>query len=327
MHTEEADTPERLAPQGSLPEELLPRQSASELAHAILQRECDRLGVDVLFLKGAGAHIQGLRPPKQSSDVDILLAPKDRDRLLAFLRSTGWSQRPVGHVGVALDHAVTLYHPRWPIDIDIHRRIPGFGVPAEEAFEALHRRSVEVTLAHWSVTIPHRVDHALLLALNTVRSPWEHQADSILAYLSDSMSDTELTELGIRIKEMCCGPEMAPFTAEYSRGLIPTDTSAPSREWMLYQRQDHPAVLWLDAIQRAPWHLKPALAIRAAVPSSQAMAADDLELTDASVVTLARRRYQRFAQFVRSSPAALRSYREFRRSLRTMPQIDRERRA
>lgn len=294
----------------------LPVGVAVELAHALIQRQCDELGLRVLFLKGPAAQHQGLRRPHLSSDVDALLPEEDARRLETSLAGAGWYPRPSGMEGVALKHAVTLIHDQWPIDIDVHSLIPGLAAPPDAVFDLLWVRREHTDIAHWRVDIPDHTDHALVLILNILRSSPGAETDTRLPYVAEALTDAEMRILGRRITEFDCGPHVAPFVRRYGRGLIPLDTREPNRTWLLYQHLDQPALLWMEGVARAPWTRKPLLLLSAVLPSRRVLSERDLTLIDAPRRKLFVERVGRLARTAVHFPALLGTYHEIRRSSR-----------
>lgn len=87
------------------------------LAHALVGRVADSLGVRAFFIKGPASVRRGLRQPNTSADVDVFVDPAGREVLLQGLRERGWRQRPVDpdittfpKHAVTLDHGVAMLH-------------------------------------------------------------------------------------------------------------------------------------------------------------------------------------------------------------------------
>lgn len=294
----------------------LPLDVAVDLAHALIQRHCDELELRVLFLKGPAAHHQGLRRRSISTDVDAFLTEEDAHRLEASLLDAGWSIRPSGMEGVALRHAVTLIHEHWPVDIDIHHHIPGVAPLPGEVFNSLWARHDHVELAHWRVDVPDRVDHALILLLNILRSGPHGGSDPRLGVLADALDDDAMRTLDRRIAEFDCGPQVAPFVRRHGRGLLTLDTRVPDHTWLLYQHLDQPALLWLDGVVRAPWRRKPALLLNAVHPSRHVLSERNLTLIEAPRREVFAARTRRLVRTVVHLPTLLRTYQVIRRSSR-----------
>lgn len=306
------------APLSAVPEQREARLGlvhAVDLAHGIVQRKCHALEMRAIFFKGPSALLQGLRRKSVSSDVDVLVHPSDASRLYAALLEDGWRPRPHDNKLPALRHATTLFHPKWPIDIDLHHFLPGLARTPEDAFEALWEGRSSVELAHWTITVPARIDHAIILILNALRSPWLRHAHDEVQQLAHLLSDTDLRLMAERIDRLGCSSSIAEFSRNHGRGLIPVGTQPASRTWALYQRLDQPAVVWFDCIRRAPWQRKPALVLRALFPTKEFLAERDVTLLEANTTALFRARLDRALHFARTAPAVVASYLSFQEEL------------
>lgn len=290
---------------------------AVDLAHGIVQRKCHRLAIRAIFFKGPTASFQGLRKKSISSDVDVLVHPSDGSTLYSALLEDGWRSRPNDSNLPSLKHATTLFHPEWPIDIDLHHFIPGIARSPEGAFEVLweHRSSVE--LAHWPITVPARLDHAIILILNALRSPWLQRSQNEVQQLARLLTDEDLSLMAERIERLGCSSSIAEFSRNHGRGIIPAETQPAPHAWSLYQHLDQPAVVWFDCIRRAPWKRKPALVLRALFPSKEFLAERDVTLLEANAPALLWARLDRVARFARSAPAVIASYRSLQQELQS----------
>ena len=90
--------------------------------------------VRILFIKGPTAVLMGARPPRPSSDVDVLCEPGGMEKLGAALEACGWRRRVpesakphfVYAAKYLFEHSVHYIHDEWPCDLDIHYNFPGF---------------------------------------------------------------------------------------------------------------------------------------------------------------------------------------------------------
>lgn len=135
---------------------------AIELGHAWLQDIARSRDVRVLFIKGPVLHWYGLRPGRQSADIDILVEPERFDVMMSALQTAGWAERPGDPPlpGVTT-HSRTLIHAEWPCDIDLHFRFPGFLAPPSHAFDALWETRRKALLGHKPCDVPSRSGAAL----------------------------------------------------------------------------------------------------------------------------------------------------------------------
>ncbi|HEV7171578.1 MAG TPA: hypothetical protein VGN50_01660, partial [Pedococcus sp.] len=112
------------------------------LAHGLVQRLADSVGARVLFVKGPTAVAVGARPPRPSSDVDVLVDPASFETLCAAIEGVAWVRRhapmPVSRAAdLAFDHSAHFIHEEWPCDLDVHFCFPGFFADPPAVFDAL----------------------------------------------------------------------------------------------------------------------------------------------------------------------------------------------
>ncbi|MBO0982886.1 nucleotidyltransferase family protein [Rathayibacter sp. SD072] len=145
---------------------------AVHLAHALAAHLAESQGVRALFIKGPTAHAQGIRERRVSSDVDVIVHPLDVDAFVTALTGHGWRVRPERFAPRAYPvHSITLFHPRWPCDIDVHDRYPGFFADPERVFDVLWEARESVEIAHRGVTVPSPMAGAIIVALHALKDP------------------------------------------------------------------------------------------------------------------------------------------------------------
>lgn len=155
------------------------------LAHGVLQRIADDVGVRLLHIKGtavaddlldthpgtdADGHEITVRRPRGSSDADVLVDPTQIKVYLAALKQHGWTRKTNFYTGSAFGHALNVYHPRLG-NADIHRRYPGL---PDETFDALWEQRQTKLLGHVSCPVPALPAQRLILLLHAARSGKGH---------------------------------------------------------------------------------------------------------------------------------------------------------
>ena len=124
---------------------------AVPLGTVLLQRLLDDAGVRSLVIKGPAFAQLGVRKPKHSNDIDLLVAPEDRTRATEALAQAGWSI--ISHwFPPALDdviYSTTFRHVQFPSTLDLHHHFSGFF--ADDAFDALWCSRSCVAVAHHDV--------------------------------------------------------------------------------------------------------------------------------------------------------------------------------
>src|SRR3954451_764135 len=145
---------------------------AVPLAHAGGGRGARGHDVRVLVIKGPTAMAQGLRAERVSLDVDALVDPARRGVLAAALAELGWlDENPYTSPTVLPMHSLTHRHRRWPCELDLHDRFPGFFAEPQDVFEHLWSRRSAVEVAGREIPCPDRAGQALVLALHALRDP------------------------------------------------------------------------------------------------------------------------------------------------------------
>ncbi|KAB1661090.1 hypothetical protein F8O07_03800 [Pseudoclavibacter sp. CFCC 13796] len=195
--------------------------------------------VRVLFIKGAAAVAQGLRPEgERGTDVDVLVDPVDFDRFVQALIARGWLARPQldNEFHILQYHSVTLIHPQWPCDIDVHYYFPGFFAPEQQAFDALAQHAETVDCADGTLPIPSRNAHAVLLAVNALRGDGSPRAQAemrrMIRYFSE---DADRWQQALHIAHLLrAGTVLAPFARQAGLPMPGNDLStSEARAWQM----------------------------------------------------------------------------------------------
>lgn len=139
-------------------------------AHASVQTIADRVGADVLHIKGVTVD-PDLNPGRSAgTDADIIVRPSDVPRLMEGLTGHGWTLWCEFHEGSAFDHAASLHHRAFGM-LDVHQNFPGLHRDPAASFETLWRDRRTVDLAGRSCAAPGPVGEHLILLLHAARSP------------------------------------------------------------------------------------------------------------------------------------------------------------
>src|SRR4051794_16227962 len=159
---------------------------AVPLAYALVGRKAEDLGVRVLFIKGPIAEAQGLRAPQASVDVDVLVDPVQREKLATALSELGCvDENPHRSPRVLPLHSWTHRHQKWPCELDLHDRFPGFFSDPRSTFEALWDRRRQESVAAHELPVPDPAGHSLVLALHCLRDPHASYFQAALDKLVD----------------------------------------------------------------------------------------------------------------------------------------------
>ena len=156
-------------------------RDALPLAIGFASARATTVGVRALPLKGLVANHHRIRPERMSADVDMLVEPAGFEQYLDQLAAAGWEQRPGSNLASRLVmHSVSLLHPAWPCDIDVHPSYPGLLAEPGDVFEVMWGRGQSTPFAHFNVVIPDRDSAILVQALHSLRTWREsprHQAE------------------------------------------------------------------------------------------------------------------------------------------------------
>lgn len=275
---------------------------AVALCHALVAHVAESLGLRVIFIKGPISAIQGLRPPKDSMDVDVMVSPEELGALINGLQLKGWRLRPSDNDEVTFPaHSVTLYHATWPSNIDVHFRFPGMERTPVECFDALWLRRTEVVLAARTVSAPSAPLGICILALHALRSPWLAESKAELVHLKSVATPAMLPAMLEICDEVQCMAAMHPFLTEVYGLEYEGGTPPPSDEWVRRTASRSVGSARLIALVDNPWGVRAGMLRRAINPSKESLLARDL-YADVSLQGRVRLAATRWARFVRSLP-------------------------
>ena len=226
--------------------------------HAAVQHLADRLGVDLLHIKGAAAD-PSLRPGGYSgSDVDVLVRPADVAQLDRALRRHGWRLYSTFDYGSPFGHAQTYLHDAWGY-IDIHRFFPGIRVQPECAFDRLWADRHEVEIAGIGCQVPSVPAQAVLLVLNAARSKTRAEPDVGTAWRdADAERRAEVDALVVDL-------DARVAFAAATGGLERYRRERDYRLWKIVSEGGSRSAEWWARVRAAP-DLRSALRVAARAP-------------------------------------------------------------
>jgi hypothetical protein len=166
---------------------------ALELGYALIARVAEDLGVRALAIKGLVHEAHDLREPRASADVDVLVEPGRHAHVVAALIEAGWRMAPQPTVPPPFGyHSVTLNHPSWPCELDVHDRFPGFLADPADVFDTLWTHHSFIVAAGVAVPSTDLYASALLLALHALRTPRDPRNARELIGLVDRLSSRKI---------------------------------------------------------------------------------------------------------------------------------------
>lgn len=152
--------------------ERLTGAEAMELLYVLTADVAQRCGVRALAIKGSVLAEHGLRAPRVSADIDVLVHPADVERFAQGMEAAGWRRAPESRVPKFLEHhSVNLLNDHWPMGIDAHVYFPGFLADRNDVFEALWERRTTLACAGRDVPCTDLGGSAAIAALHHLRAP------------------------------------------------------------------------------------------------------------------------------------------------------------
>jgi hypothetical protein len=281
---------------------------AVELAHALLTRLAEIEGVRILFIKGPTAVLMGARPPRPSSDVDVLCEPGGMEKIGAALERCGWRRRVpesakpqfVYAAKYLFDHSVHYIHDEWPCDLDIHFNFPGFFAPDDVVFEALWERRATVEVAHWPVHCADFLGQACIVGLHALREPEAPRSRADVDWLVGALARRggAADQLAAVVQRTGCAESLEPLLRRTGATVLPdawSDTD-DRRSWRSRSAISGAATTawWLE-LRATPWQQRPGVLYRALVPAPEHFVSGHLgaELTRGALLRLRARRLMR----------------------------------
>lgn len=248
--------------------------AADALLTAWSQALADDIGTRQLLIKGRTLAHHGLRAPRTSSDVDVLVDPARFDDYCAAVTEAGWAELPETFVTKFFTlHSRTFTREGWPNTLDIHRYFPGFLDDPGAVFEELWKRRETLSVAQHDCAIVDRSSSFLILALHSLRSSRRSQrpGDELEGLTRSEFGPAELDDI-IRLAHATgsAAPLRATFTA---MGVdVPLDSaviaSPEYRDWVqLVAAAEGSPADWGSVLRRAPWGQKGRVLFRAVWPA------------------------------------------------------------
>ena len=265
-------------------------------------RLAETIGIRALVIKGPAMAQQGLRPERESADVDLWVDPARLDDLVAALEAYGWHLRyeSVRH-WIVPEHSRTLRQDRWACELDVHDRFPGFFADRHDVFEALWARRTTAEVGGVEVPVSDRVGNAAILALHALRDLRPGRVADDLAFLAEVVARdfTPAEQTALRDLVARCGANdtLAPFLETTGLEPVPGVEVSPAdlEDWRILTVGHHaPSLAWVHLLRRTPWWAWPAVAWRAFWLNPIELAVSEPRVRDGMSLTRARvRRLQR----------------------------------
>lgn len=240
----------------------------------------------LLVIKGQTLAHHGLRPPRTSADVDILVDPQQFDDFCVAVRMAGWRQRPVTEVGAMwAGHSLTFVNDTWPCDIDVHRYFPGFLADPSKTFDLLWRSRDSMLIANRLVPIPSRLASILISGLHQLRDGDTRADEAEMASVTSvEISDDErpaIVELAKATEALEPARDLLLRLGIHADELPPFRDSAAVREWHARAAANASGVFfWMILLERTPAGGRLGVLGRALWPPREVLMIDHPGLSD-----------------------------------------------
>lgn len=301
----------------------LDTSEAYELLHAAASAIAAEAGAKAVILKGLPSQAYGLVSPRVGADVDLLVDELHWDEVLEELRRCGWSERPAVSVGATLpEHSVTLWHPDWPCDIDVHRYFPGILLPASDAFDVLWSRSVAMDIAGSHCVVPDRMSAILITLLHAMHSPHQsrrhaREARRVLEMVASEFSTIERHMLLQLARDLRVVDTLRPALTTLGMLLpapAPYGHDQALDDWrMRAAASGTPTIFWATHVRALPRRQRLARIARAVWPPASELGSTFIDPRLRSRSTVLRARLRRLGRGLRAAPSAARGFLAARR--------------
>lgn len=167
------------------------RRAAEGSLHAIatlrdVAESLDRAGIAWMIWKGPAISLMAWGEPgvRQFSDLDIIVAPRDRDAARSALAADGWSAWGAG--SAAQERAVHAATRAYPLEragstmVELHWSFAGSHYPSWGDVAAIAGRARTLDLGGIAVRTPAGADAILLAALHATKHGWSQAEDALL---------------------------------------------------------------------------------------------------------------------------------------------------
>ncbi len=236
--------------------ESLTLTEAVPLGTAHLQQMLGRSGVRSLVVKGPAFAELGVRRPRTSHDIDLLIHQDDRTAASEALADAGWSI--ISHwFPPALDdviYSTTFRHTLFPVTLDLHHRFSGL-LAGSAAFDALWERRTEVVLAHHRVTTVGR-DHALIIeSLNATKQLQEGMRAEAAERVAGIVDDVVVADVVAAAEAVGARHTASPLIEALGGGAPTTEPPPAYAQWVKRGARNSGRDLVMDLLRRAPTHI------------------------------------------------------------------------
>lgn len=220
-----------------------------------LQRLLTSAGIRSLVIKGPAFVELGVRRPRQSNDIDLLIHRRDRHRATAALGPAGWTQVS-GWVPEGLDDVVpsaTYRHGLFPVTLDLHHAFAGLLDP--QAFEVLWAERCSVELAGQPVDTLSVPCALLVESLNAIKAREPRFWEDAIGHVLDAAVPVDVGLLTTVADSLGARQSAAPLIAALGGGPSIGEAKPFSPLWASDGQPASRFVLAKTTLRRAPLKL------------------------------------------------------------------------
>jgi hypothetical protein len=265
----------------------LPLDEAVALCTAWLQEQARANGIRLLILKGATLSHHGLREPRSSSDVDVLIEPPRFEDFTTLIARSGWQEFADTFASDRFVlHSRTFRRDGWPNAIDIHSSWPGFLRPTDAVFELLWQRRESLPFAHRPCDVPDRTAGLVMLALHSLRgsaSQQRHERE-LTDLLAVELTDEERADVASFARATGSDAPLRAVLAQLGVSVDVADDDLQTSDYREWHRKVAHAqgrtASWLIELRRAPWQRKPLILRHGVWPTDRDLLAEHPEVPD-----------------------------------------------
>jgi hypothetical protein len=288
---------------------------ANELLAAWVCAQAARRGIRALVIKGRTLADDGLRAPRVSSDVDLIVEPARFDEYCDAIVDAGWQEFPSTFASAHFTlHSRTFRKQGWPNSLDVHSEYPGFLRGPDVVFDALWDSRRDARFASQPGNVPSRPANAMILALHSLRGTHlqERHRDELEELERVTFTDDERGEIAALTDATGAAAPLRDVLAAWGVTVRVDEAlagSAREREWRRKTAEAQGAAAsWLSLLRTARWRDKPEVVWRAFWPSRADFRTNHPEIPD-RLVPQVRGRLVRWGRGLRRAPAAVRALR------------------
>lgn len=221
-----------------------------------LQRLLERAGVRCLVIKGPAFAELGVRRPRVSHDIDLLIHQDDRTTATAALAASGWSIISYWFPPAMDDiiYSTTFRTALFPVTLDLHHRFSGL-LAGAAAFDVLWEQRTHVEVGHQLVCTVSREDSLIIEALNATKKLSHGDRLTACERVVAVADAVDLDRVLVAAERLGARHTAAPLIRALG-GPDPQNGPPPGyKRWVDRGARTGGVELFVDLMRRAPSHI------------------------------------------------------------------------